>query len=293
MSRLVIMSLFLCLICATPAVAARHAAVAEVSTGAEPLSRTMADCRIANSSTTCGTVFWSLGQWCIADEVTTYFDLANDPCLASCVSSQGEVRIESAEVGFRVVGDDCNGGYPVSTYSFEGQYFIFALDPALSTPDCPVPAADSLCMSVVSTIPALTANASDDPARSYDHTFTFGTPGQACCIPLQPVFGGFKFVAFSVPESLSAQVCDGLSNCAWWYPGLRGRNGSIDEGECAVPCTQYFRNIDLYGPDWFESNDAGLGRLTDFAHWINASCQDCETPVRETTWGKIKSLMNR
>lgn len=293
MSRAVVASLLLCLVSTSPAAAGRRAAVAEISTGIDPAGRSAAECRIENSYAPCGTVFWSLGQWCVADEVTTYFDLPNDPCLAGCIATNGEMKIESAQVGFRVVGDNCNGQYPVTTYPFEGQYFIYALDPALSTPECAFPAADSLCMSVVTTIPALTATGSGDPARSYDHTFVFGEPGQDCCLTMQPVFGGFRFISFSAPESLTT-VCDGQSGCAWWYPGLRGRNGDIDENPCAAPCTQYFRNIELFGTDWFESSDAGLGRMTDFAHWLNVSCVDCPgTPVRKTTWGKLKSLMNR
>lgn len=290
MCRILLATLAICLI-AVPASAAKFVAVPDVSTGIEPLAKTTSQCRIPNlygTAANCTSIFWSFGGWCLEDEVTGFFPLQNDACLAGCGATNGMVAIESGEMGLRVVGTTCNRGYPVTTYPASGQFQIYAPDPALSTPDCPVPSYDPLCSSVVTTIPALTATASTDPARSYNLVCPF-TP--VCCIPLQPVFGSFKYVAFSLPES-SLDACGngGISTCAWWYPGFRGRNGEATGLECAVPCTQYWRNVPLYGPDWYESIDAGLGRQTDFAMWLNASC--CTTPVKNTTWGKLKSLMN-
>lgn len=289
MCRILLATLAICLI-AAPASAGKFVAVPDINTGMDPAAKTTADCRIANQFATCGTVFWTFGGWCVDDEVTTYFNLPNDPCLAGCTATRGFARIESAEVGLRVVGTTCNRGYPITTLPMDLQYFIYQLDPGVSTPDCPFPMLDPLCSSVVATVPAYTATASTDPARSQNFLIPFDP---LCCLELQPVFGGVRFINFSVIEStLVGCGQGGLSTCAWWYPGLRGRNGFSPPAPCAIPCTQYWRNISIYGPDWYESLDAGLGRYTDFAHWLNMSCFDCPTAVEKTTWGKLKSLMN-
>lgn len=291
MCRILLATLAICLI-AMPASAAKFVAVPEVNMGVEPLAKTTADCRIANDYngvSPCTAVFWSFGGWCLWDEVTGYFSLQNNACLAGCSAANGYAAIESGEMGLRVVGTTCNNGYPVTTYPIDGQFSIYLPDPALSTPDCPVPSIDPICTSVVTTVPALTATASTDPARSYNTVCAFNP---VCCIALQPVFGSYQYVAYSLPESALAACADGgVSACAWWYPGFRGRNGQNPAAECAIPCTQYYRNVMVWGPDWAESNDAGLARQTDFAMWLNVSC-GCGVAVEKTTWGKLKSLMN-
>jgi hypothetical protein len=291
MCRILLATLAICLI-AVPASAAKFVAVPDINTGVEPLAKATADCRIENlwnNAAPCTQVFWSYGGWCLEDEITSYFPLQNDVCLAGCTATNGFARIESAEMGLRVVGTTCNNGYPVTTYPADGVFGIFLPDPILSLPDCPVPNLDPICQSVVTTVPALTATASTDPARSYNLLCTFDP---VCCIELQPVFGSFRYVAFSLPESSLVDCGNGgISACAWWYPGFRGRNGTNPPTECAIPCTQYFRNVPIYGPDWYESMDAGLGRQTEFAMWLNVSC-GCPTAVEKTTWGKLKSLMN-
>jgi hypothetical protein len=295
MCRILLATLAICLI-AAPASAGKFVAVPEVNMGIEPAAKLTADCRISNVNATCGTVFWSLGGWCIDDEVTSYFDLANDPCLAGCTATAGAISIESAEVGLRVVGTACNNNYPITTYPMDVQYFLYTVDPFMSTPDCPFPNIDPICSSTVATVPSLTATAATDPARSYDMLIPFaaaGTPGACNVCELQPLFGGFRFISFSVIEStLAACAQGGASTCAWWYPGVRGRNGDITQAPCAVPCTQYYRNVSVYGPDWYDAASSGLGDLTDMAHWLNVSCAPCPVGVKETTWGKIKSIMN-
>lgn len=292
MCRILLATLAICLI-AVPATAAKFVAVPDVSTGIEPLAKTTAQCRIENlwnNVAPCTQVFWSFGGWCLNDEVTAYFPLQNDACLAGCASTQGQVVIESGEMGLRLVGTTCNNGYPITTYPAAGQFSIYALDPVLSTPDCPVPGVDPICVSAVTTIPSYTATASTDPARSQNLVCAF-TP--VCCFPLQPVFGSFQYVSWSLPESSLADCGQGgLSACAWWYPGFRGRNGTNPATECTVPCSQYYRNVSIWGPDWTESANAGLGRYTDFAMWLNATCTICPTATKSTTWGRLKSIMN-
>jgi hypothetical protein len=295
-----IVLLAICLTLASGRAAAGHwVAEPDVVTGPEPSTTTWPiDCRIENewnSSAGCTATFWTYGGWCAGDEVTAFFDAPSDPCLTDCSWRGPFLHVESAEVGFRIVGQSCNGGYPATTLPFDGQYVIYAIDPVLSTPDCPIPSTSLLdyCESVVVTIPAHTATSSTDPARSFNVVFPF--PGWWCFFDRQPVFGAFRWVAWSVPES-SHVYCGqgGSTSCAWWYPGLRGRNGTNPATACAVPCTQYYRNPSMYGPDWIESVDAGLARQTDFAHWLNLSCSG--TPpnaLQKTTWGKLKSLMNR
>lgn len=293
MCRILLLTLAICLI-AVPAGAAKFVAVPEVNLGVEPMAKTTADCRIENqwnNAAPCTAVYWSFGGWCLEDEVASYFPLQNDACLAGCAGTNGYVSIESGEMGLRVVGTTCNNGYPVTTYPIDGMFQIYALDPTLSTPDCPVPDLVSICQSVVVTVPALTATASDDPARSYDIVCPFTAP--VCCIELQPVFGSFKYVAYSLPESALAGCADGgLSACAWWYPGFRGRNGTNPASECVTACTQYWRNVPVWGDAWYESMDAGLARQTDFAMWLNASCSPCGIAIEKTTWGKLKSIMS-
>lgn len=281
------------LLIAATASAGSFVAVPDVMEPESEAPKTEAVFRIANSHSACGTVFWSFGGWCEGDEVTAYFDLPNDPRLRC--SWWGHFRVVSAEVEFRVVGTTCNGGYPVTTYAFEGQYILYQMDPAVSSPDCPFPAQEPLCYSVVATVPALTATSSTDPARTYTHTFDFDWLCYWPFLDPQPLFGAFRWMSFSVPEStLSYCGQGGLSSCAWWYPGMRGRNGQISQAPCAAPCTQYYRNESLIGPQWYESLDAGLGRVTDFAHWLNVDLVWCNpVSVQTTTWGKLKSLMNR
>jgi hypothetical protein len=297
MSRFLFVTLATCLL-AAPANAGWFVAVPEVNTGIEPMASATADCRIANdynANSPCTAVFWSFGGWCLDDEVTGYFSLQNNTCLAGCAATWGAVNIESGEMGLRVVGTTCNGGYPVTTYPIDGQFSIYALDPVVSTPDCPFPAWDPVCVSVVTTVPALTATSSTDPARFYNTVCAFDWS----CFPLQPVFGSYHYVAYSLPESALAACQDGgQSACAWWYPGFRGRNGTNPATPCAIPCTQYYRNVSLYGPDWHESLDAGLARQTDFAMWLNVNCTICAccgpwVGVKHTTWGKLKSVMAR
>lgn len=291
MCRILLATLAICLI-AVPASAAKFVAVQDVNTGIEPMAKATSQCRIPNlygTASNCTSIFWSFGGWCLQDEVTGYFPLQNDACLAGCGATGGNVKIEAGEMGLRVVGTTCNGGYPVTTFPAEGVFSVFAPDPVLSTPDCPVPSYDPLFTSVVTTVPALTATASSDPARSYNVVCAITSPANV--IAVQPVFGSFQYVSFSVPES-SIDACGngGITACAWWYPGFRGRNGEATGLECAVPCTQYWRNVGLYGPDWYESIDAGLGRQADFAMWLDATC--ATIAVKNTTWGKLKSLMN-
>jgi hypothetical protein len=277
---------------AGPAAAGRWVAVPDVATGQEPAAKTTAQCRIENdwnNASPCTAVFWSFGGWCLQDEVTTYFSLQSSTCLAGCLGYPG-MWIESGEMGLRVIGTTCNGGYPITTYPVDAMFQIYQPDPALSTPDCPVPAIDPISTSVVVTIPALTATASTDPRRSYNVVCPLDP---MCYIALQPVFGSFKYVAYSLPESSLVDCGDGgTSACAWWYPAFRGRNGTNPPTECATPCTQYYRNVAVYGPDWYESLDAGLGRQADFTMWLNVSCWGCPVGVEMTTWGKLKSLMN-
>jgi len=292
MCRILLATLAICLI-AVPASAAKFVAVPEVNMGIEPMSKATADCRIENvwnNASPCTAVYWSFGGWCLDDEITAYFDLPNNACLAGCPGTNGMIAIESGEMGLRVVGTTCNNGYPVTTYPIDGMFQIYLPDPVVSTPDCPFPSLDPICSSVVTTVPALTATGSTDPARSYNIINVFDP---MCCLSLQPVFGSYKYVAYSLPESAYAGCGDGgLSACPWWYPGFRGRNGTNPATECAIPCTQYYRNVTVYGPDWAESIDAGLARQTDMAMWLNVSCAPCGTAIEKTTWGKLKSLMN-
>jgi hypothetical protein len=265
------------------------------------LSAPTAQCRIQNDHNACGTIYWTVGGFCQDDEVTAYLDLPNDPCLAGCPPSGGTVNVESAEVGLRLVGAVCSGGYPVTSYSFDAQASIHLLDPGMSTPDCPYPRITPQLQSDIVTVPAWTATASTDPARTRYQLLRFPCSpppwSWPCCFPIQPVFLGFRYISFSVPDSVYGGCAEGgypppgaASACRWWYPGQKGQNGYADQSPCSIPCTMYYTNWTVYGGYWFESQDAGFGELCDWDMFLNVNCYGCGVPIGETTWGKLKSM---
>jgi hypothetical protein len=127
--------------------------------------------------------------------------------------------------------------------------------------------------------------ASTDPNRNFFQVYPFPA---GCCVQVGPLFGGVKFVY--IPDAALVTDCGGLATSPWWIPGLRGSNGDPNQADCSTLCAQYFRNVDLYGEDWFENDLVGF--ITDYGWFLNISCFDCGVAVEKTTWGKVKGLMN-
>jgi hypothetical protein len=287
--------LAICII-ATSASAGKFAAVSDINTGPSPLAKTTAQCRIQNDHNACGSIYWTLGGFCQDDEVTSYYTLQNNPCLAGCSWSNSVMQIESAEVGLRLIGTTCTGGYPITSFPFDARAAIYLPDPDMSTPDCPYPSFTPTCQSAIVTVPAWTATASTDPARTRYQMLPFDW---WCCVPIQPVFLGFRYISFSVPDSVISGCAEGgypppeaASACAWWYPGQKGLNGYADQSPCSIPCTMYYTNWTVYGGYWFESQDAGFAELCDWDMFLNVDCSYCACiAVKKTTWGSLKSLM--
>jgi len=240
-------------------------------------AKSAADCNgipaVSNQDPACQETRWVYGGWCLNDEVGRLFRLQDDPCLAACAAQSGQVLIEAAHVDMRVVAGNCpENQYPYTTPPFQAQFIVYTPDPAMGTPSCPVPDTRPAHLSVVVTVPSRTVLSPGDPAHFFQVTFPLGG-----CVPLGSVFGAFKWI--DMPDDALVTDClqNGTATCAWRLPGLLTLNGRFDQTPCAACCATYFRNGEVYGPDWSETC-AEFSLLGDFGFYLDATACLWGTP---------------